>query len=578
MGKSGNWMDREIAARRAARSNVAGGALLPGWEWWYQDQPGYGAPSERQLQFLASAAPILLYGGAKGGGKTQAGLWKLTRYAMKYPRIRMVAGRQFWTHTSEYLLADAEEYWNELRKHVGIAVDITRPAGKSWAQARFTNGSIVRFIGFDDPKSFQGAGWNIAWVDEASHIDEDSHKEIEGRMRGKSFGPDDPRRGYPVQRIYTTNFATGWLHDRIAMPAKAGRPQDQMQHSEFVESSVYDLRVKYKAEAEARGAPEADYITTMLSSGMHSEEELRGYAAPTGTVWPQLNESRGSVWDRHVITISEFHEHFYGVKVDDTAYGGFDHGNSEPSCLLGAVVRKDPMGRNIAVIYREWYQPLGDRPNAVIAHAWREIAGPAHLERGWWDCHMKPRIGKGTSPAILAAEGTVDPRTHLRNAGMTRWHDAHSSKPGFLDAGIRLVGTLIAAGLVKIVGENCPNFLREYRGYMKAGAGARPGKDPSMPLENCGNDHALDPARYLLCGLVSIRVLVVPDGSWIPGEIPVANVGMKPEMVDSEPGSGDSVVREKRRHSLGTYRRAPTQLEARYGIGPQGHQKRTWRP
>ena len=94
------------------------------------------------------------------------------------------------------------------------------------------------------------------------------------------------------------------------------------------------------------------------------------------------------------------------------------------------------------------------------------------------------------------------PGVLVKNHGPFSWgKDADNA---VLD-GIRITSTLIKQRRIKVIRENCPNFLREVNSYIWDEKGIQNGEE--RPLKE--NDHAMDAMRYLCKTIVNRRRLAL---------------------------------------------------------------------
>lgn len=154
-------------------------------------------PSEKQKLFLRARKKHVGFGGARGGGKSWGIRTKGKLLGLKYPGIKELIVRR----TYPELL---NNHINPLREELhGIA-----RYNKSEKVFTFFNGSTIRF-GYcacdADLMQYQGAEYDIIFLDEATNLQEEWVKKITACLRGVNdfpkriyytFNPGGPSHGY----------------------------------------------------------------------------------------------------------------------------------------------------------------------------------------------------------------------------------------------------------------------------------------------------------------------------------------------------------------------------------------------
>ncbi len=146
-------------------------------------------PNERQKLFLASHKKHIAYGGARGGGKSWAVRDKAKRLCLRFAGIKVLIVRRTYPEL-------VNNHINQLREELlGIAV-----YNKSEKVFTFANGSTIKF-GYcnndNDLDQYQGAEYDVVFLDEATQLQEMWIKKITACVRGVN---DFPKRIY-----YTCN-------------------------------------------------------------------------------------------------------------------------------------------------------------------------------------------------------------------------------------------------------------------------------------------------------------------------------------------------------------------------------------
>ncbi len=146
-------------------------------------------PNERQKLFLSSHAKHVGYGGARGGGKSWAVRDKSKRLCFRFNGIKVLIVRRTYPEL-------VNNHINQLREELnGIA-----RYNKSEKIFTFPNGSTIKFGYCNNDKDldqYQGAEYDVIFLDEATQLQEMWIKKITACVRGVN---DFPKRIY-----YTCN-------------------------------------------------------------------------------------------------------------------------------------------------------------------------------------------------------------------------------------------------------------------------------------------------------------------------------------------------------------------------------------
>ncbi len=155
-------------------------------------------PNERQKLFLASHAKHIGYGGARGGGKSWAVRDKTKRLCLRYKGIKVLIVRRTYPEL-------VNNHINQLREELnGIAT-----YNKSEKMFTFPNGSTIKFGYCNNDKDldqYQGAEYDVIFLDEATQLQEMWIKKITACVRGVNNFP---------KRIYYTCNPGGVSHGYI---------------------------------------------------------------------------------------------------------------------------------------------------------------------------------------------------------------------------------------------------------------------------------------------------------------------------------------------------------------------------
>ena len=157
-----------------------------------------GTPNPRQREFLACEKKYVAFGGARGGGKSWAVRCKAKLLALRYAGIRILLVRRSLAELEANHLAF-------LRQELADVAEYR--AGER--QFRFCNGSVLQFgyCGCDrDLDRYQGAEYDVIFLDEATQLKEQWMRQIAACVRGVNVFP---------KRIYYTCNPGGPGHGYI---------------------------------------------------------------------------------------------------------------------------------------------------------------------------------------------------------------------------------------------------------------------------------------------------------------------------------------------------------------------------
>lgn len=191
-------------------------------------------PNEKQLQAMKSTKRIVIFGGARGGGKTWMVRVKAVLMCLAYSGMRVLIMRRSYNELTE-------NHINPLKKMLyGIARYNTTEK-----KFTFENGSIIRFMFCardDDLQKIQGHEYDIIFIDEATQMTEYQIKQIYACVRGTNDFP---------KRLYLTCNPGGRGHGYIKR-LKEGRflENENGEEYEFIQSLVTDNKVLMQKQPE----------------------------------------------------------------------------------------------------------------------------------------------------------------------------------------------------------------------------------------------------------------------------------------------------------------------------------------
>lgn len=148
-----------------------------------------GSPSEKQKLFLTANTKHIAYGGSRGGGKSWAVRAKAKLLCLRYAGIKVLIVRRTY----------AELINNHINFLRGELNGIAR-YNKTEKVFAFRNGSTIKF-GYcatdGDLDQYQGAEYDVIFLDEATQLQESWIRKITACVRGVN--------GFPKRVYYTCN-------------------------------------------------------------------------------------------------------------------------------------------------------------------------------------------------------------------------------------------------------------------------------------------------------------------------------------------------------------------------------------
>jgi hypothetical protein len=322
----------------------------------------------------------ILFGGARGGGKTDGILGKWGIKALKYRAAFNAVFFRKEMPQQDDLIERAKE--------------IYLPIGGKWQEQKklflMPAGGRIRFRPLEskaDADKYQGQNISDAAVEEAGNYEQpDPIDRLYGCLRS--------RAGVPVQMINTANPGGPghqWIKQRYIDPAPLGMqiltrdlPNGATHRAVYIPSRVTDNRILlandpgYVDRLHLVGSP--NLVRAWLEGDWNVIE---------GAYFPEFSGAK------HVIAPFEIPKHWYRIRA-------MDWGSARPFCVLWFAVSDGTVGnipRGALVCYREWYGWNG-QPNIGCKMTAAEVgAGIRRLEAD------DPKGDEVLDPAAFAQDG-----------------------------------------------------------------------------------------------------------------------------------------------------------------------------
>lgn len=150
-------------------------------------------PQPKQVEFFKAKAKFILYGGAKGGGKSWSARNKAVRLACRYDGINILLIRRTFAEVYENQIQFLEQ---DLKPCLDAKGSTRIIHDKQHHVFTFPNGSRIKY-GYcadeRDLKQYSGQSYDIIIIDEATQFLEEVFRELAACLRGNV---DFPKRVY----------------------------------------------------------------------------------------------------------------------------------------------------------------------------------------------------------------------------------------------------------------------------------------------------------------------------------------------------------------------------------------------
>lgn len=410
-------------------------------------------PNDKQAIFHNCAAQEVVYGGAKGGGKSCALVMEALVYALEYAGANIYLFRETYDMLEATLIAEWKEkvpdqlYSYNEGKHI----------------ATLTNGSKVRFRyvkSKKDAELYQGRSFDFVGVDELTKHHEETIQELLSCVRSP--------KGFPPRFRATCNpggIGHAWVKKRYIEGTEKGTKQiiDEKTGNTiaFIPARVYDNDVIMKNDPA--------YVRRL-----ENLPEAKRKAFLYGD-WDSFEGQAFSEWREDIHIVKPFH-----IPSTWKKYRGIDYGRTAPFCCLWAAEDQD---HNI-YIYREAYESGLDATDQ--AKLINKLNSGDTIQHTVLDsaCWIPNQHGESIADTYAAEGIYCDQASKNRINGKDRVHKW-----------LKVLKDHAGAEYSRLrVFKNCSNLIRTL---------------PALPLDDKhvedvdtdAEDHAYDALRYLLMSI-----------------------------------------------------------------------------
>ena len=269
-------------------------------------------PSEKQRLFMRAKEKYVIFGGARGGGKSWAVRWKAVLLCGKYPGIRVLIMRKSYPELLENHIKPLQAQLSGVARYNSLTHEI-----------RFPNGSSIKFMfcGKDsDLMKIQGHEYDVIAIDEATQMTEYQIKTVMACLRGANSFP---------KRMYMTCNPGGPGHQYIKrLKERRFRSDENPADYVFIQSLVTDNKALMEKQP--------DYIEQLKAQPPKQREAwLHGnWDVYEGQFFEEFRDDPDHYADRKFTHVIPPFEPLPGWRI----YRSFDWGYARPfSCGWWAV-------------------------------------------------------------------------------------------------------------------------------------------------------------------------------------------------------------------------------------------------
>lgn len=416
-----------------------------------------------QYALIKAPHPLIGFGGARGGGKTDGVLGKFGIRALKY-------GKKYNAVFFRQEMPQADDL-------IDRAKDIYIPLGAEWgAQQRifvFPSGARIRFRPLennDDAQKYQGQNLTDAAVEEAGNYP--SYEPI-----FKLFGALRSVGGIPIQLILTFNPGGAghkWIKDLFWSPCPTGNktlyktlPNGKRIPYVFIPSKVGDNRI-----LQIKDPGFVDRLHLVGSPELVRAWLEGDFTITEGSYFPEFGQ-------RHIVAPFPIPKHW-------PRYFGYDWGFRSPfACVWGAVSsgkddsgKESPIPKGAIVIYRELHgkQVSNEDQGAAIARAGSEDPEGLHAV---------------ADPAIFSNQGGPSIADQINVVLVkSKFPKLRPADNDRLSGWAQIRSRLIANPAMLYVTTACPYLIESL-------PAAQMDERHPEDMDTTGDDHILDALRYL---------------------------------------------------------------------------------
>lgn len=415
---------------------------------------------------MASAAPMLLAYGNRGGGKTAAARWKVHVAAMQWPGFRYAVIRNTL---------------GELKRSVieaGLIHELDKLGGSYHRTdniARYPNSSQGIYVGVDDQDAMLkllGGQYGLLWFEELATIDWEVVVDLTSCLRVLKTDP------FAAQLIATTNLFGPSEYDICARWLDKNISKD--------EEPDYDPAEYEAREIQRASNPHLDVVAYEKNLSRQTNPAKRAAwlygtrGGSFGSFFRDFSPTKdGAEW--HVISrVPTLHNEPLTRHSTIPVICGVDWGRADdPACCIWAAVL--PNNRLIPIKERKWYRTEArEVAQEILGHSRGMHVTQYFADPTMWNGE---RSGAQSIAQLFALEGlALTPSINDRRCDML--HDYFRTT---LDDGLPMI---------QIYAEGCPELVRVLPQQ-------KPNKHDPERMADSSTDHLPLALHYLCAGGVN---------------------------------------------------------------------------
>ena len=441
------------------------------------DKPVIWTPQPKQRIFMSRSEDEVLYGGAAGGGKSEALVIEALRQ-VHIPHYKALILRKTFPQLSE-LIDKTQNYYRRAfpkARYNGSTHTWTFPSG-----AKIIFGSLQHD---NDKYKYQGQAYDFIAFDELTHFSWEEYNYLFSRNRPNGPGtrvyiratanPGGIGHGWVKARFITAMPPMTTIYDDVDIAFPDGHTETRRKSRIFVPSSVFDNPALLENDP--------DYITRLAAMPEAEKQALLygDWSSFVGQVFTEWRNDPAHYADRrYTHVISPFR-----IPQDWTVWCSLDWGFSRPFSVGWYAVDRE---RRLYRI-REYYGCTGE-PNVGVKLEPTDVARKIReIEND--DVNLKGRqIRRVGDPAIWQSDGTESIGALFERERVYFDRGDHARISGKMQIHHRLAFNDDGVPLLYVFSTN-ENFIRTVPNLVYDDANVE-------DIDTTGEDHIYDELRYV---------------------------------------------------------------------------------